>query len=134
MTVTTISSGKKVLVVDDVAVNRKLAMVIFTKLGWQPTEVDGGHAALAWLANNQAVDLVLLDISMPDLCGEDVCRQLRVDPVFSKLPIVAYTAHAMQVDIERFLANGFNAVLVKPISMLGLKDVVNGLFPSLDPY
>jgi CheY-like chemotaxis protein len=116
-------------VVDDVLINRRLATAIFTKLGWQAADVDGGTAALDWLANNQAVDLMLLDISMPDLCGEDLCRQLRADPAFAKLPIVAYTAHAMQVDIDRFLASGFNAVLIKPITMQSLKDVVIGLFP-----
>ena len=122
--------ARRVLVVDDVMVNRKLAMVIFAKLGWQVAEVDGGNAALDWLRSSQAVDLVLLDISMPDLCGEDVCRQLRADPAFATLPIVAYTAHAMQVDIDRFLANGFNAVLIKPISLRTLKDVVVGLVPD----
>lgn len=128
MTATTIPA-RRVLVVDDVLINRKLATAIFSKLNWQTADVDGGTAALDWLATHAAVDLLLLDISMPDLSGEDVCRQLRADPVFAEVPIVAYTAHAMQVDIERFLAGGFNAVLIKPITMQRLKDVVARLFP-----
>jgi CheY-like chemotaxis protein len=126
----TATALRRVLVVDDVMVNRKLAMVIFNKLGWQTADVDGGKAVQHWLASNDAVDLILLDISMPDLCGEEVCRQLRADPAFAALQIVAYTAHAMQVDVDRFLANGFNAVLIKPISMQALKDLVKGLFPD----
>jgi CheY-like chemotaxis protein len=129
MTATTIPA-RRVLVVDDVLINRRLATAMFAKLNWQATDVDGGTAALNWLASNPAVDLLLLDISMPDLCGEDLCQQLRANPAFAELPIVAYTAHAMQVDIDRFLTNGFNAVLIKPITMQNLKDVVAGLFPE----
>jgi len=119
---------KQVLVVDDVLVNRKLAVAMFTKLGWQTAEVSGGTAALEWLATHHP-DMVLLDISMPDLCGEEVCITLRANPDFLNMPIVAYTAHAMQVDIDRFRANGFNSVLIKPISFQSLKDVVNQLIP-----
>jgi|688.fasta_scaffold136783_2 CheY-like chemotaxis protein len=121
--------ARRVLVVDDVLINRRLATTIFAKLGWQTADADGGTVALEWLASNPAVDLILLDISMPDLCGEDLCRQLRANPAFAELPIVAYTAHAMQVDIDRFLVSGFNAVLIKPITVQSLKDVVAGLFP-----
>ena len=118
--------AQQVLVVDDVLVNRKLAVAMFGKLGWQAVEVSGGTAALDWLAAHRP-DLVLLDISMPDLCGEEVCTALRANPVFDNIPVVAYTAHAMQVDIDRFLANGFNSVLIKPISFQALKDMVNKL-------
>ena len=128
-TTATTSTGRRVLVVDDVLLNRRLAAAFFVKLGWQTIDVDGGNAALDWLRNNQPVDLVLLDINMPDLSGEDVCRQLRADPAFSGLPLVAYTAHAMSVDLERFLANGFNAALIKPISLQDLKELVVRLFP-----
>ena len=116
--------------VDDILVNRCLAIAILKKMGWQVADVDGGNEALRWLTNNPAVDLILLDIKMPDLCGEDVCRELRANPVFAAVPIVAYTAHAMQVDIDRFLANGFSAVAIKPVSIQKLKDVVSELFPD----
>ncbi len=121
---TTPACGQRVLVVDDVSINRRLATLMLSKLNWQVAEADGSHAALDWLATNPAPDLMLLDISMPHLCGEGLCRQLRANPAFTDLPIVAYTAHAMQVDIERFLANGFNAVLIKPITLQNLKDVL----------
>jgi CheY-like chemotaxis protein len=126
------AAARRVLVVDDVLINRRLATALFTKLGWQAAEATGGIVALEWLASNPAIDLMLLDISMPDLSGEDLCRQLRANPAFAELPIVAYTAHAMQVDIDRFLISGFNAVLIKPITMQSLKDLVAGLFPQLN--
>lgn len=129
-TTETTATNRRVLVVDDVMLNRKLAMVLLGKLGWQALEVDGGQAAIDWLCNHPAVDLVLLDISMPDLSGEEVCQKLRANPAFASLKIVAYTAHAGQTDIDRFLITGFNAVLIKPISMQRLKDVVTDLFPD----
>ena len=126
-------SSRRVLVVDDVAVNRKLAMAFFQRLGWTAAEADGGIPGLEWLKANPSVDLVLLDIRMPDLNGEEVCRQLRAMPEFASLPVVAYTAHAMPGDVDRLLARGFDRVLIKPISLQAIKDVVRDLFPDARP-
>lgn len=123
----TVNTARRVLVVDDVMLNRKLAIAFLSRMGWQTFESDGGLAALDWLASNPAVDVLLLDISMPDLCGESVCRQLRSNPAFDDLKIVAYTAHAGADDSQRFLTNGFNAVLIKPISSQRLKDLLSEL-------
>jgi CheY-like chemotaxis protein len=121
---------KRVLIVDDVILNRKLAIAFLSRMGWKTFDVDSGNAAIEWLASHDAVDMVLLDISMPDLCGEDVCRQIRANPENAALKIVAYTAHAASADEERFLANGFDAVLIKPISLQRLTDTISGLFPA----
>jgi CheY-like chemotaxis protein len=121
------NASRRVMVVDDVMLNRKLAIAFLSRMGWQTFEADGGITALDWLASNPPVDVLLLDISMPDLCGESVCQQLRANPVFDNLKIVAYTAHAGAEDSQRFLANGFNAVLIKPISSQRLKDVLTEL-------
>lgn len=118
---------KQALVVDDILVNRKLAVALLGKLGWQATDVDGGVAALDWLTQHPPVDLLLLDIGMPDIDGEELCRQLRANPSFAKMPIVAYTAHALSADIQRYLLNGFDAVLIKPVSLQGIRDVLTTL-------
>lgn len=118
------------LVVDDVPVNRQLAAAYLARLGWEVEQADGGKAALDWLARNPAVRLVLLDIGMPDLDGEAVCREIRCRPAFVGLPIVAYTAHALPADVERFLAGGFDAVLIKPVSLQMVRDVIEHLLPG----
>ena len=123
-------AARCVLVVDDVSVNRMLAVAILRKLGWTCAEADGGNAALDWLARNPTVDLVMLDIRMPDRNGEEVCRSLRANPAFAALPIIAYTAHALPADAERFLATGFTDVLIKPISIQNVKDLIARLFPA----
>jgi CheY-like chemotaxis protein len=109
-------------------VNRTLAVALLRRLGFETSEVDGGLAALEWINSHVPVNLVLLDISMPDLCGEEVCKRLRSIPANAGLKIVAYTAHAGQDDADRFLTNGFDAVLIKPISMKLLTEVVAKLF------
>jgi CheY-like chemotaxis protein len=121
------NTNRRVLVVDDVMLNRKLANAFLSRMGWQVFEVDGGLPALDWLGKHPAVDLVLLDISMPDLDGESVCKQLRANPAFADLKIMAYTAHACADDSQRFLANGFDAVLIKPVSGQVMKDVISNL-------
>ena len=120
-----------VLVVDDDGTNRTLASRLLSKLGWNVAMVEDGGQALAWLAANQA-DLVLLDISMPNMSGEDVCRRIRAETLGGTgLKVTAYTAHAMPEDQQRFLANGFDAVLVKPVSRGRMAEMLAALgFPA----
>lgn len=118
------------LVVDDVMINRQLAVAYLKRMGWSTSEADSGMAALRWLSNQPPLDLILLDISMPGLDGEEVCRQVRADQAWNTLQIVAYTAHAAKPDIDRFLTNGFNAVLTKPVSLQRMTEVVSSLCPT----
>lgn len=73
-----------------------------------------GPSALGGLAAG-GVDLILLDISLPGMDGIEVLKRLRGRDQTRDLPIVALTAHAMRGDEDRFLAEGFDAYLAKPI-------------------
>jgi len=118
-----------VLVVDDLASVRS-ALVAELRHAGVPEILEAGTGDVALeLFKQRRPDLVLLDIGMPGLNGEDVCRELRNNPHFAGLCVVAYTAHALPGDVERFLAAGFNAVLIKPISLQMVRDVIDGLFP-----
>lgn len=59
--------------------------------------------------------LVLLDISLPEMDGADVIREIRRDPSLRHLPVIALTAHAMSGDREKFLSAGFDEYVTKPI-------------------
>jgi CheY-like chemotaxis protein len=111
------------LVVDDHPINRLLACTLLKKLGWTAHEAETGEAALA-LAARQPLHLVLLDISMPGLSGEDTCHQLREIKADEQLRILAYTAHAFPEDRVRFLAAGFDDILVKPINRQRLEELI----------
>lgn len=106
---------KSALVVDDNEVNRILVSRFLSKLGWQVANAEDGDQALAWMADNSA-DLVLLDISMPTISGDEVCRRARAQGLDKGARLVAYTAHAMPEEREHFLSCGFDAILVKPVS------------------
>ena len=62
-----------------------------------------------------APSLALLDISLPGMDGSEVLRRLRVTPGLETLPVIALTAHAMSGDRERYLGEGFNEYVTKPI-------------------
>lgn len=106
---------KSVLVVDDNAVNRKLAVALLKRRGMHVQEADGGVVALEML-RHERFDAVLLDISMPVMDGKEVCRMIRADTHLSTLWVVAYTAHAMESERQSIMAAGFDDLLVKPIS------------------
>lgn len=116
-------SERLALVVDDHPTNRLLAITLLKKLGWHCDEVDCGEAALARFADIR-YELILLDISMPGLSGEETCAQLRAQPNGAAAKIIAYTAHAFPEERARFLAAGFDDILVKPINRQLLSDLV----------
>jgi CheY-like chemotaxis protein len=120
------TESRNALVVDDNPTNRLVASTLLRKLGWTVSEADSGEAALTQ-AGAEAFRLVLLDISMPGLSGEDTCARLRQLRSDTPLHILAYTAHAFQEDIDRLLAAGFDAILVKPINRQRLEELVTGL-------
>ena len=75
---------------------------------------DDGVQALPRLIESPP-DLILLDISLPQLSGVEVLEQIRADDRIARLPVIALTAHAMAGDKERFLSQGFDAFVSKPI-------------------
>jgi CheY-like chemotaxis protein len=119
-------SNRNALVVDDHLTNRLLASAMLRKLGWTVHEADSGEAGLQ-LAGRLSFRLVLLDISMPGLSGEETCQQLRQLDTDRQLHILAYTAHAYPEDRERILAAGFDDMLVKPISRQRLEAMLQHL-------
>ena len=108
---------RRALVVDDVELNRKMAIAILKREGWVAEEASSGEEALAKLEGEHGFDIVLLDIKMPGMSGEGVCHALRVKFGNTTLPLIAYTAHALEDELAEFLAIGFNAVLIKPIGI-----------------
>ena len=117
-----------VLIIDDEAVNRRLAQVLFQKLGWEVETVDRGARALLHLAARR-YDLILLDISMPGMTGLEVCQHIRADPRLMAVRVIAYTAHALLEQQQRFLASGFDAVLLKPISFRAVQELIMAQTP-----
>ncbi len=104
----------RILVVDDVATNR---IVMKVKLGaacYSVSQADCGKAALR-AARDDAPDLILLDVMMPDMSGLDVCRKLKADPATAEIPIILITALSDQPSKMAGLEAGADDFLTKPV-------------------
>jgi two-component system cell cycle response regulator DivK len=112
-----------ILIVDDNGQNRKLARDVLRFAGFRTLEADGGGTGVA-LAAEHVPDLVLMDIRMPDLNGTEALRQLRGDARTAGIPAVALPSATMKGDRERFLVDGFDGYLQKPISVREFPDQV----------
>jgi two-component system cell cycle response regulator DivK len=112
-----------ILIVDDNEQNRELAREVLEFAGFRTLEAASGVEGLS-LAFEHHPDLILMDIRMPDLNGTDVVRKLREDERTAKIPVVALTSSTMKGDRERFLADGFDGYLEKPIRVREFPDQV----------
>ena len=104
---------KTVAVVEDNADNRLLLQAILDGL-YDVVEYENGVDALAGLSA-ALPDLVLLDISLPGMDGNEILARIRDDEQLRRLPVIALTAHAMAGDREKYLTAGFNDYITKPI-------------------
>ncbi len=104
---------KRIAVVEDNADNRLLVAALLEDL-YEITEYATGAEALAGL-QRQRPDLVLLDISLPEMDGTELLEWIRSRPDLYDLPVIALTAHAMAGDRERYLGQGFDDYITKPI-------------------
>lgn len=116
----------RVLVVEDDAVNRLATVVMLGKMGYMVEAVEDGALALDALAA-RSFDVVLMDIQMPRLSGDEAARRIRQGAhpgVDRHVPIIAVTAHALEGDRERYLACGMNDYLSKPVDVGLLREAV----------
>ncbi|CAB3793023.1 Sensor histidine kinase RcsC [Paraburkholderia ultramafica] len=117
---------KTVLVVDDVAENRAVAVDMLGQLGFDMAEAGNGLEALE-KAKALRPALVLMDVVMPGMDGLEATRRLREMPEFKDLPIVAVSAGASGSDTAKSLAAGANAFLSKPVDFSALLSQVAAL-------
>ena len=104
---------RKIAVVDDNADNRLIISTILEDQ-YEIVEYSSGIEAIQGFKKNKP-DVVILDISLPEMDGTEILRRLRDDPDLKDLPVIALTAHAMVGDREKYLAAGFNDYVAKPI-------------------
>jgi CheY-like chemotaxis protein len=103
-----------VLVVDDIAVNIVLASTVLKLAGYQVLAAGNAHQALQIVANT-VPDLILMDLSLPDIDGLTLTRRLKADPRFLSVPIVAFSALTSSEDEKKARDAGCAGYITKPI-------------------
>jgi CheY-like chemotaxis protein len=104
-----------IMVVDDSATKRYLLVSWLTRAGFTVLEAETGGDALRRLREAD-IDLVVLDVKLPDMSGIEVCEQIKSDPEYGVLPVIHVSAHAVDVvDRTQGLDTGADAYLVEPI-------------------
>ena len=111
-----LKSPPLILVVEDAPDNQVLVEQVFQDSGYRVTCIQDGQAALDWLETNHP-DLILLDLSLPEVDGWEVARQLKASDRTAQIPIIAVTAHAMKGDKEAAIASGCDDYLTKPLDI-----------------
>lgn len=119
----------RILLVEDNEMNRDMLSRRLSRRGFEVTiAVDGREGVEK--ASTGDYDLVLMDMSLPEIDGWEATRQLRANPDLEGLPIIALTAHAMAGDREKALEAGCDDYDTKPIELPRLLGKIEALLPG----
>ena len=116
---------KRILLVEDNEMNRDMLARRLARHGYEVVEARDGLQALERV--REAVDLVLLDMSLPELDGWEVVRRLKADGTTRGIPVLALTAHVMTGDREKALAAGCDEYETKPVDFGQLAAKIDAL-------
>lgn len=114
--------GKKVLVVDDSKLNLKVAENVLKNFKVSTETVTSGLECLSCVKSKK-YDIIFMDIMMPNMSGVEVLKKLREEKV--NIPVIALTADAIEGQEEKYISEGFDGYLLKPIDKTKLKVILN---------
>ncbi|MBS1138903.1 MAG: hypothetical protein H6R13_356 [Proteobacteria bacterium] len=124
-------SGLRILVAEDVPTNQLIMRDLLESLGATVEMADNGELAIQQLAAaGDNVDLILMDIQMPEMDGLEATRRIRAGQQRADIPIIALTAHALEEERQRATASGMNDFLTKPIEPANLIAVIQRWRPA----
>ena len=107
-------ADKKILLVEDNEVNRRLAGFLLRSHGYQVREATSGAAAFE-MVEKERPDLIVMDIQLPGMDGLEITKKLKEQPATADIPVIAVTPYAMKGDREKALAAGCAGYVTKPI-------------------
>ena len=118
--------GKTILLVEDDEISLEFLKELFEPYKIKIIDVLNGQEAVEVCNTNPQVDLVLMDVQLPVLNGRDAMKEIKKNR--PELPIIAQTAFAMSGDRERYLRDGFNNYISKPINVQELMSMIELYF------
>jgi two-component system cell cycle response regulator DivK len=116
----------KILLVEDNEMNRDMLSRRLERRGYQVVIAVDGEQGVA-MAQSEAPDLILMDLSLPTLDGLEAARQLKAAPETQAIPIIALTAHAMVGDREKAIEAGCDDYDTKPIELPRLLEKIEAI-------
>jgi CheY-like chemotaxis protein len=109
-------TNKRILLVEDNEDNSKLVCFLLERAGYEIIEARNGQQGME-LARTELPDMILMDLSLPEVDGWTAARELKADPRTRNIPTYALTAHTLPGDRSRALESGFDGYLSKPINV-----------------
>lgn len=115
---------KKILIVEDHSDIRRLMAFFLERIGYDVVEAETGLAAIE-RANATQPDLIMMDLGLPDITGDEAIARLKVDPSTKHIPVIVITAYYEGAPlVESALAAGACEVLYKPVALRILEDTL----------
>ena len=119
----------KILYVEDNDDNVYMLKNRLSRAGFTVIIASNGNQGVA-MAASERPDLILMDLTLPDIDGEEVTRRIRADPATKRIPVIALTANAMNSDRDKALAAGCDDFDTKPVDMPRLLGKIAALKPQ----
>jgi CheY-like chemotaxis protein len=119
----------KILYVEDNDDNVYMLRNRLTRAGFTVVIATDGVQGVA-MAGSERPDLIIMDLTLPDMDGWEATRRIKADPATKHIPVVALTANAMEGDREKALAAGCDDFDTKPVELLRLLDKIRALTPA----
>jgi two-component system cell cycle response regulator len=120
--------GARILVVEDNPANLELMTYLLKSFGHIPLVARDGEQALD-IIRREALDLIVCDLQLPKIDGYEVARQMALEPILCRVPLLAVTAFVMVGDRDKVLAAGFDGYISKPIVPRTFVQQVEGFLP-----
>jgi CheY-like chemotaxis protein len=118
----------KILYVEDNDDNIYMLKNRLSRAGFTVVIATNGAQGIAMAASEQP-DLILMDLTLPDIDGEEVTRRIKADPATQRIPVIALTANAMSSDRDKAIAAGCDDFDTKPVDMPRLLEKISALRP-----
>ncbi len=114
---------KKILIVEDNAMNRALLIAILKPEGYELITAENGQIGVE-LAMHELPDLILMDVMLPIMNGYEATRKIKANPITRHIPIIAVTANAVPTERDRALDAGCDGYITKPVDTRALPNQV----------
>lgn len=106
----------QILIVEDNEDNQDLMRFLLERAGYEVKTVENAREGIE-VARQNPPDIILMDLSLPELDGWSAAREIKADPILANIPLIAVTAHTLAGDRRKALEAGFDTYISKPINI-----------------